>query len=276
MRAFFELWIGLFARTNLLTWATAIAFKVLVALVPLTLLALGLLGALGEQNVWRRQLAPSIAHRLSHPVFGAVNFAAEQVLRHATLGLVVFGVLLTIWEISGAVRAIMGALNDIYNTDEDRSFGRRFGLSFLLGAAIEACLIGALLTLTLAKQLGGPFHPVVSMGRWLAAVLLLGLAAGLLFHFAPAERRSKGWVSLGSAFVVGSWVVASLGFRWYVTSIASFRSTFGTFVAVLVLTGYLYTSAIVFLVGAQADELFRKDATEGEHGMFDRLRAALG
>jgi hypothetical protein len=48
------------------------------------------------------------------------------------------------------------------------------------------------------------------------------------------------------------------------------------FVALLILTGYLYTSAIVFLAGVQADELIRKDATSGEKGMFKRVRAALG
>jgi len=41
------------------------------------------------------------------------------------------------------------------------------------------------------------------------------------------------------------------------------------------LTGYLYPSAIVSLVGVQADELIRKDATEGEKGIFERMRAPL-
>jgi len=34
--------------------------------------------------------------------------------------------------------------------------------------------------------------------------------------------------------------------------------------------------ALVALVGIQADELIRKDATAGEKGMFKRVRAALG
>jgi uncharacterized BrkB/YihY/UPF0761 family membrane protein len=73
-----------------------------------------------------------------------------------------------------------------------------------------------------------------------------------------------------------AWVVASLIFRVYVSSVATFRSTIGTFVAVLVLTAYLYTTAIVFLVGVQADELIRKDATSGERGLVGRVWPALG
>jgi YihY family inner membrane protein len=149
-------------------------------------------------------------------------------------------------------------------------------VSYGLAIAIGACFLGAILVLTLAKHLGGAAEDVVSVIRWFVAALLLGVAVELLIRFAPAERRDKRWVTLGSAFIVVSWVVASLIFRVYVTSIASFRSTIGTFVAVLILTAYINVSAIVFLVGVQVDELIRKDAARGERGVFDHVRAALG
>lgn len=141
---------------------------------------------------------------------------------------------------------------------------------------IACCLIGAILLVTLAKHWGGSLEALLSVGRWALAVLLLGLAVNVLIRFAPSEHRSEGWVSLGTAFIVVAWVAASLIFRWYVASVASFPSACGSFVAALILTGYLYTSAIVFLVGVQADELIRKDTTAGEKGMFKRVRAALG
>jgi membrane protein len=274
--AFVHTWVDLFARHNLLTWASAIAFQVLVALVPLTLLVFGVLGRLDERSVWRKQISPGIRRRAPQPVFDAVNYAVDRILSHATAGLLVFASALTIWELSGSVRAVMGAANRIYDVGERRPAWRRFGTSFVLAIAIACCVLGAVLVLTLAKHVGGSLHFLVDIVRWLAAVVLLGLAVELLVRFAPAQRRAKKWVTLGTGFTVVAWVVASLVFRWWVTSVASFRSTWGTFVAVLVLTGYLYTSAIVFLVGVQADELVRKDATAGERGIFDRVRAALG
>ena len=42
------------------------------------------------------------------------------------------------------------------------------------------------------------------------------------------------------------------------------------------LTVHLYTAAIIFLVGVQADELIRKDAASGDRGLFGSVRAALG
>jgi membrane protein len=276
VRAFVNLWAGLFAKHNLLTWASAIAFQMLVALVPLAVLALGVLGALGERRVWVQQIATGIHRRLPPATWHAVNYAAERILAHASAGLIAFGAVLTIWEISGSVRAVMGALNRIYETHEERSIWLRFGISFALAVAIGACLIGAILVLTLAKHLGTSVHFVVDIGRWILAIVLLGVGIELLVRFGPAERRAKKWVTLGTAFTVVAWVVASLIFRVYVSSVADFGSTLGTFVAVLILTGYLYTSAIVFLVGVQVDELIRKDAARRDRGFFGHVRAALG
>jgi membrane protein len=276
IRAFVDLWVGIFAEHNILTWASAIAFQVLVALVPLTVLVLGVLGALDERRVWTRQIAPGIQKRLPPQTWHAVNYAAERILAHATAGLLAFGAVLTIWEISGSVRAIMGALNRMYDTDEGRSMWQRWAVSNGLAVVIGCCSIGSILVLTLAKHLGGSLHVLVSVGRWLLVVLLLGIAVELLVRFAPAEPRPKKWVTFGTALTVAAWVVASVIFRVYVSSVASFRSTLGTFVAVLILTAYLYVTAIVFLVGVQVDELIRKDATRGERGMFGRVKAALG
>ncbi|HEX3267257.1 MAG TPA: hypothetical protein VHQ98_04645 [Gaiellaceae bacterium] len=60
LRKFVKLWIDLFAKHALLDHASAAAFSVLKALVPLTLLGLTLLGALGQERVWEKMLAPGI------------------------------------------------------------------------------------------------------------------------------------------------------------------------------------------------------------------------
>jgi membrane protein len=85
--------------------------------------------------------------------------------------------------------------------------------------------------------------------------VLLWLAVTLLFRFAPNGHEPLGWVTLGGAFVVLAWIGASLVFAWWVTSVANYTTPFGTMIAILTLVGYLYMSAIVFLVGAQLDQV---------------------
>jgi membrane protein len=275
--AFVDTWRECFAEHNLLTWASAISFEVLVALVPLTLLLFGVLGALDESSVWKKQISPTIKTRLPKPTYDAVNYAVEKILTHASIGLLGFAAVLTVWEVSGSVRALSGALNQMYDTKRDtRPVWLRIAISSGIAVAIGCFFLGAVLVLTLSKHAGGSLEPLLSFGRWIVALVLLGVAVNVLLRFAPAEPRSERWLSVGSAFIIVSWAVTSVIFRVYVTSLASFKTAWGTFVTILVLTTYINISAIVFLVGAQADELVRKDAIPGERGLFERMRAAAG
>jgi membrane protein len=174
--------------------------------------------------------------------------------------LLVFASLLALWEVSGAVRAIMGALNEIYESDETRSLVRRFATSFALSTALIVCIGGAVSAVTLLPRLDEiPNGLALGIG-WIAAIALLGAAVWLLLRYAPCATRSAGWTSLGSAFVIVAWIGASLLFGFYVRSVASYTSAIGNLVAFLTLTAYLYTSSIIFLTGAQIDELLRRRA----------------
>ena len=62
------------------------------------------LGALDESSIWKKQISTGIKDRLPKPTFGAVDYAAEKILTHATVGLLTFGIVITVWEVSGSVR----------------------------------------------------------------------------------------------------------------------------------------------------------------------------
>jgi membrane protein len=267
-----------FRRRDLLTYASAIAFRGLVALVPLTLLGLGLLGALGFQDVWRETIAPALQGRLTSPVYEGIDHSVERILSSGTAGLIAFAAALLLWDLVWAVGAVMSALNRIHDVEERRPARRRLLVRVWLAAAVGVCVIGAPLAVLAAPKLAeGALDVVVGIGRWVVAVTLLGLAVGLLFRYAPAERPQAKWASAGSVLVIASWIVASLLFRLYVTSVADFETAIGSLTVFLVLTAYVFTSAAIFIVGAQLDELLRKDAEEGESvGVFQLVRAAFG
>jgi membrane protein len=279
VRALVDVWIEAFSRHNLLTTASAISFQMLTATAALLLLGLSLLGAFGLQGVWEHELAPPIADRLPPVMWNAIALAVERVLRSSQAPLIAFAVAITVWEVSGAVRAVMGALNAVYGSEERRGFWHRFALSFALAAAIAALIITAVLAVTAAHgsiaAWGLPAALVEGL-RWLVALVLLSLAVTLLVRFAPVDPRPLRWVSAGSLTTVAGWVLASLAFRLYVTSVVSFRSPTGVLAAVLVLSGYLYTSAIVFLVGVELNRMLENDASEHRFGLLGRVRAAAG
>lgn len=269
---------GAFREHNLFTYASAVSFRGLVALVPLTLLGLALLGSLGLKDVWFDTLAPKIEGRVTEPVFGAIDYSVQQIFSTGAAGLIAFASALLLWDLAWAIGAVASALNRVHDVEEHRSWRRLLVTRVGLAVAVAVCLIGAALVVAVAATLAeGAPDVLLGVVRWVVAVTLIGVAVGLLMRYAPAERPDVKWASAGSLVVIVSWIVASLAFKAYVSSVANFQTAVGSLTVFLVLTAYVYTTATIFIVGAQLDELLRKDTETGESvGVVELLRAAFG
>lgn len=276
VKRFVRLWVDLFDRHLLLDHASAIAFNVLKATVPLTLLGLAVLGEVGKQDVWSQSIFPRLQSHLQPQTARAIDAAANRIFSTDSTGLIVFASLLVVWYVSGAVRAVMGSINDVYETKEKRSWKERYPLSFGLAVVIALCLVGSLLAVMVAPAIArsGVAGVAVSVGRWLVAIVLLALAIAVLVRYAPTERRAKKWASAGSALVVVAWIVATVLFELFVAHVANFKTAVGSLTVFLVLIGYVYTSSIIFLVGVELDELLRADTKADERGVLEVLGIA--
>ena len=276
LKRFVKLWVDLFDRHLLLDHASAIAFNVLKALVPLTLLGLAVLGAAGGRKVWRQTLFPRVEQHLQPATAHAIDAGAQRIFSTDSTGLIVFAALMVVWYVSGSVRAAMGSINEIYEAEESRSWKVRYPLSFGIAVAIAFCLVGSLLVVTVGPALArhGVAGVAVSIGRWLVAIALLALALAVLVRYAPATRRAKKWASAGSLLVIVAWIGATLLFELFVTHVANFKTAVGSLTVFLVLIGYVYTSSIIFLVGVELDELLRENATADDRGVLQLLGIA--
>jgi membrane protein len=171
---------------------------------------------------------------------------------------VVAGILLSLWSAMGGVKAMIDALNVIYEQKEGRSFIKLnlVALFFTL-AGFTAFLLAmaAIIVLPLVLSpigLGSLTETLTRLGRWpvLLVVLLIGLA--LLYRYGPDRRAARWqWVSIGSVFAAVTWIVASFLFSWYLASFANYNATYGSLGAVVGLMVWLWFSTIVVLLGAE-------------------------
>ncbi|MGH3048811.1 MAG: YihY/virulence factor BrkB family protein [Gaiellaceae bacterium] len=261
-KAIVRLWVDLFDQHNLLTYASAIAFQTFIAAVACTLLALGILGAAHDTALWSHTVGPAISGRVLPGVYKGIDQIVHKVFSTSSGGLIAFATALAIWEVSGVIRASMGALNRIYETGEPRPWWIRFPISFALSAGLIAALLGAIALVAAVSAPGAWRWPVLVL-RWLGAVGLIALAFGLIVRWAPAERRASRWVSAGSVLVVAAWIVETLVFRWFVVSVANFKTAIGSLEVFIFLSSYLYVAAIILLVAVELDELVRQDVQAG-------------
>jgi membrane protein len=253
-----------FKENDLLTYASAISFQVVFALVPLALLSLGLLGTFGLSGWWSTDAAHTVRDNVSGPVYRVIDGTVRNILVHRQAFWVTLGAAIAVWEVSGAMRATMQVLNRVYGVEEKRSFRRKLWESIVLSTAVTFMLLLAAAVVKVgphaAKSLFGKGAAVAVLSflaSWGAAVALLFLVVAIVVRFAPDTRRPVRWVTFGGVLVIVGWIGMSLLYGFYITQLADYASVFGSLAVVMVTMSYIYLSAIVFLSGVQLDSLIR-------------------
>lgn len=253
--------VGAFYERPLLTWASALSFQIATSVVPFLLFGFGLIGFLHLDSAWA-DVAKHIKPHVSAAAFTVINSTAKKVVTEKELWWVTLGFALAIWQVSGAIRTIMGGLGEIYEGEETRSWFERIRTSVLLALVVSALVLGAIAVTWLGPlaygDVGQPLGVIFVLLRWSACALLLGLATALTVRFAPCGYQPSGWVTAGTAIVVSAWLVASILFGLYIRFVASYGSIFGNLATIVILFAYIYISAIVFFAGAQVDAILRK------------------
>jgi membrane protein len=252
-----------FDENDLLAFASAIAFRITFALIPLTLLGLALLGAFGLDDLWRTSVAPDIKGQVSPGAFQVIDQSVARVLDSKQAAWATFGAVIAVWEVSSGMRAVMDVLNRIYHAPRERDFKRRVLVSVWLAALVTALLLAAVGCVKVVPALLGG-GVLLRVGGWAGGLALLLLTVGLIVRFAPCRDRPVRWVTFGAVVVVIGWIAASLVFSWYVSSIADYGSLFGSLAVVIVGLAYIYIVSLVFVTGLQLDALIRDSVEKGE------------
>ena len=253
-----RLWVELFDRHSLLTYASAIALRMLIAAVACALFGLGILGAAHQQELWRKTIGPTIEPKVLPHVYDGIDQTVNRVFSSSSAGLLALAAALAVWEVSGIIRAGISALDEIYETSEPRPFWVRFPITFGLGILVLAAMLGAI-AIIWAGHVSGGWGTAILILRWPTAAVLVALAFELIVRWAPAKHRRVRWASLGSALVVVGWIGETLIFTEYVRSIANFRTAVGSLEVFIFLATYFYIAAIILLVAMELDELVRAD-----------------
>ncbi len=261
-----------FSADDMSVYAAALSYQLFFSLFPFVIFLLALLGVLNLTSFfdWLLKQSQTV---LPGQASGMVKNITGQVRGQAASGALSLGAIVALWSASSAVRMAMHALNVAYNV-EDRAVWKKFPLSILytvvltvlLIAAAAMMLIGPQLASWIAKQvgMGSVFATAWTWARIPVAVVLLVLVAALVYYLFPNTDQPFRVVTPGAVLAVIVWVLASLGFSWYVSNFASYNATYGALAAVIVLLFFFYISAAILLFGAELNSEVYRQAAESE------------
>jgi membrane protein len=262
---------------RLLSIAGGVSFFILLAIFPAITTLVSAYGLLFNTSTITNNLSllnDVVPGNVLSIVHEQANRIASNSGRALSTGIVV-GILVSLWSAMSGVKAIIDALNVIYEQQEGRNFIKLnlVALVFTLaGFAVFLLAIAAVVVLPLVLSpigLGSLTETLTRIGRWpvLLLVLLTGLA--LLYRYGPHRRAARWqWVSVGSVFAAVTWIGASFLFSWYLTSFANYNATYGSLGAVVGLMIWLWISTIVVLLGAELNAEIEhqtaRDSTVGD------------
>jgi membrane protein len=263
-----------FQADEMVDRAAALTYYVMMSLFPALLVGVSLLGLLGDRSL----VTDAVDYASENGAPAEVTDALEALLTKtitaaggAVSSALVLGIAVALYGASGAFGGAGRALNHVYGVEETRSFiaHKLADVGFTILVIVLAVV--ALVSVFLGGDLAGDLFGVIGLGdtaagiwrvaRWAVAIgAVLGIYA-IVFSYAPdIGARRRAITSPGALVGVGIWIVASVGFFFYVSNFGKYGATYGAFAGAVILLLWLYISSIAFLFGAELNSIADRQA----------------
>ena len=262
-----------FLDDEMSTYASALAYQMLFSLFPFLLFLIALIGFLHLPDFfsWLRLQSELV---LPPQALEQVNPVIDQ-LQQSKGGLLSIGIFIALWTASAGVRLMMSAMNAAYDVVEGRPIWKRFPLSIFYTVGIAGMLLAAAAFMVLGPQVMNWIAAQIGMEefivtlwtilRWPVIILLLMVAVAVMYYVMPDVEQKFRFITPGSVLAVVVWIVASLGFAFYVKTFADYNAMYGSIGAIIVLLLYFYISSAVLLLGAEMNAVIEHMSAEGKN-----------
>ena len=184
------------------------------------------------------------------------------------------GVLLAVSSSSAAMVAIIDTLNRAYDVEEGRPWWKvrmiaialTVGVSIFILVSFALIIVGPTIATRLAESWGlGPvFEWTWKILQWPIVFALASTGIALIYYFAPDVKQELVWLTPGSVLATTLWLIASLGFKYYVANWGNYTETYGLIGAVMILLLWFYISGLVIIVGAEMNAEIEHASPYGE------------
>ncbi|KIC67404.1 YihY/virulence factor BrkB family protein [Pseudarthrobacter phenanthrenivorans] len=245
--------------------AAALTYYAVLSLFPALLALVSLLGLFGDPQKTTNALLEIVRGFAPAETVNTISGPVSELTSAPAAGFtLVIGLLTALWSASGYVGAFGRAMNRVYEVDEGRAFVklRSTMLAVTLLAVVIVALLAGMLVLSgpVSEAVGGliglsgPVLLVWNIAKWPVMVLLIIAIIAVLYYATPNVKQPKfRWMSMGSAIALFVFLIASLGFGFYVGNFGNYNKTYGALGSVIIMLLWLWILNMSLLFGAEFD-----------------------
>lgn len=265
--------------------AGAITFNVLVAFLPLLLLVAGI-GGYAVSTVYDQPVAELLEFVLGYlpevqgdvELIERVGQVVEGIVSERA-GFSIIGALVLLWistRLAGTIRTV---LRNVFEIEDDRGIvaGKIFDLKVvLLGGLLLILNVGATVGLRALQAWAERTTPgeeilpsILALPGRLLAFLSAWVLFYLLYRYIPARPVVWRTAMVGATFTAVFYELMKEAFAWYVVSIASFATAYGSLAVVAILFFWIYYGSVVFILGglvSRSYERWREERMRNRNG----------
>ncbi len=259
-----------FLHKNCQYMAAAISFYALFSMFPLGLAVISILGFIIGTESSNETLAKDIANVL--PISSdLIGSTMEGVISaRAITGIASFIGL--VWTSSAAFSAVRKGINTAWGVTTPRAFVWEriidIGLVFAAGLLVLIILFTAPL-IEIIRQIfeyNLPQNEIPADMIWgtiadLVSPILAFISILVLYRWLPNTKVRIIHVVPGALLASICFILAQLGFIWYVGKFPVYNILYGAVGAIMALLAWVYISALIILFGAQITSMFHEYST---------------
>jgi membrane protein len=255
--------------------SAGMAFYWFLAVFPAMVAIVGLLGLVNASGAAIDTITGAVNRALPGQAASVLTDAVHSSTTQsggASLVATLIGLALAVWSASAGMVGLQMGLDIAYDVESDRTFVKKrlvavelLAAMLVLGGVATALIVfGAPLGDALRDNLpfGSAFVLLWTVLRWVLGLSALVLLFAAIYYLAPNRTSPRWvWVSPGGILAAVIWLVASLGFSFYVSSFGKYAQTYGSLAGVVVLLLWLYLTGLALVLGGELNaELERQSA----------------
>lgn len=251
-------WIGI-TKGLLEQRASAIAFKIILALFPGAIIILSLIPFIPIEG-FQDDLLLGLKDWLPGDAYLLISETVNDLLSYKHSTFLSIGFIFGVYYASNSIYAMLDGFSTSYHISRGLSFFKKRLFSVVLMVLLPLFMGSAFLVQTLSKialdflKDQEIFFDSIQIllffaAKWFVIILFFALGISTLYNLGETRRKKWRIFSPGTNFSTLFIILISQGFAWYVNSFGQYSKLYGSLGTIVVLLMWIYLNTLILLLG---------------------------